>query len=111
MDWLGDFIEFLMQSHTPSIDLNLFLKSHKIQTSSRPTKGMNSWTRSDELASLFRSAHSQNAWVEMTSADVHSIIGRISANAADDGRTITPLPPLWKELEPAIDKKVNMNPQ
>jgi hypothetical protein len=38
---------------------------------------------------------------EMTQADIHLIIVRIFANAADYGRAITP--PQWEELEPATD--------
>jgi hypothetical protein len=43
---------------------------------------------------------------EMTQADIHSIIVRISTNAADQVAISR-----WEELEPAIDGKINMKPQ
>jgi hypothetical protein len=60
------------------------------QILSRPTVDMTTLTLPEELASLFRCAHSrypQNV-DEMTQEDIHSIIVRIFTNAADHNRAI-----------------------
>jgi hypothetical protein len=68
---------------------------------------MKTLTLPEELASLFRYVHNQEPQNEdeMTQADIYSIIVRIFTHAADHGRAITLLSPLWEELEPAIDRK------